>query len=513
MSFTTGLRSLVGITRRKDQQGGVSYLYLYRAPSLLHELRAQTTDEGLYLYFQALIAAISPSEENAPITGARDLIDVDTVVESFDTSETRVTWLPLEVLKKGTAFPEGLWSEAFRLFRAGGLVQDDNDEVLFSGHKQTGGIFRHLDNAPAQTTSWYLAMIFLAQALRVDYARRYQSGRTRDQEYLCLDLVDQAFELRWHNFVSNLSFASMLGDSELDNMFTLVRENVVPAWFGNATALMAKEKLSVVSYKAYVPSDDDTYTRTLAGPNMTYLLREAEAAVNRPFPGSYVALRTVTQRETMFVSAPDAAEAEKARHWAELWPVYNDVHGTIILPSAYLEKPVAYINSATPEVNYATVGVVMAKALSDAIGPDSRWNVTSSDTWWASEASFSYSMLAGCLRQHSDPSVMANPTDPQPKRTRAFKSSLFSWMRAARAALDALREQFRGSNRDADHWEQAQRVFFKRFCLLSCGSERWDSMSPRERCTWPLLSMPEFRDVFKCSNDTLERFDRTCGTL
>ncbi|KAH8032240.1 hypothetical protein HPB51_024017 [Rhipicephalus microplus] len=246
---------------------------------------------------------------------------------------------------------------------------------------------------------------------------------------------------------------------------------------------------------------------------MTYLLREAEAAVNRPFPGSYVALRTVTQRETMFVSAPDAAEAEKARHWAELWPVYNDVHGTIILPSAYLEKPVAYINSATPEVNYATVGVVMAKALSDAIGPDSRWNVTSSDTWWASEASFSYSMLAGCLRQHSDPSVMANPTDPQPKRTRAFKSSLFSWMRAARAALDALREQFRGSNRDADHWEQAQRVFFKRFCLLSCGSERWDSMSPRERCTWPLLSMPEFRDVFKCSNDTLERFDRTCGTL
>ncbi|KAH6923339.1 hypothetical protein HPB50_000424 [Hyalomma asiaticum] len=398
----------------------------------------------------------------------------------------------------------------------GGEAQDaDVDEVLFSGYRQTGGIFRHLDGTPAQTTSWYLALIFLAQALRIDYARRYQSGRTRDQEYLCLDLVNRALELRWHNFVSNLSFAGLAGDPELDDMFALLRENVVPAWFGNATALMAEAKLSTVDYKAYVPSGNGTFTGTQGGYNMTYLAQEADAALSRFFPGSYVALRIVTQRETMFVRPPDAAEAEMARHWAQPWPLYSESHGTVILPSPYLERPLMYLRSATPEVNYATVGVMMAKALADAIGPNSRWNMTaaSADSWWRSEASFSYSMLAGCLRQHSDPNVMTRPMDPQPKRTRAFKSSLFSWMRAARAGLDALRERFRGSNPNSDRWRRAQRVFFKRFCLLSCGSERWDAMSPLERCTWPLLSFPEFRDVFKCRNDTFERFDRACNSL
>ncbi|XP_049511355.1 uncharacterized protein LOC125939889 [Dermacentor silvarum] len=512
MSFATGLHCLVAITRRKKRQGGITYLYLYRTPSLRQELRAQTEDDGLYLYIHSLINLISPSEQNASTAGARDVIDIDSVLESFDTDERKETWLLPEVLKRDTSFPEGVWREAFRSFRVGGLVDVDVDEVLFSGYRQTSSVFRHLDYMPAPATTWYLAMLFLAQALRVDYARRYQSGRTRDQEYLCLDAVNRALELHWHNFVSNLTFAGLVGDSELDVMFRRLREKIVPAWLSNETALMAQEKLSALSYRAYVPSGDDAFTGT-PGYNMTYVAQEADAALSRPFPGNYVALRILTQRETVLARPPDAAEAEMARLWAHPWPVYNEVPGTVILPSAYLDRPLMYARSATPEVNYATVGVVMAKALANAIGPNSRWNATSSGSWWGTEASFSYSMLAGCLRQHSDPNVIANPMDPQPRRSAAFKSSLFSWMRAARAGLDALRDQFRGSNRTEKQWGRAQRVFFKRFCLLSCGSERWDAMSPLERCTWPLLSMPEFRDAFSCRNDTIEHFDSTCASL
>ncbi|XP_075529847.1 uncharacterized protein LOC142563181 [Dermacentor variabilis] len=512
ISFATGLHCLVAITRRKKHQGGIAYLYLYRAPSLRQEFRAQTEDDGLYLYIRSLITLMSPTEEKAAAVGARSVIDIDSVVESLDTDERKETWLLPEVLKRDTSFPEGLWSEAFDAFSVGGLADVHVDEVLFSGYRQTGNIFRHLNDAPAQATTCYLAMLFLAQALRVDYARRYQSGRTRGQEYLCLDAVNRALELHWHNLVSNLSFAGLVGDSELDVMFGLLREKVVPAWLGNATALMAKEKLSALSYRAYVPSGNDA-SRGTPGYNTAYGAQEADAAVSRPFPGNFVALRMMTQRETVLARPPDAAEAEMARLWADPWPVYNEGHDTVILPSAYLNRPLMYTRSATPEVNYATVGVVMAKALSDAIGPNSRWNLTSSGSWWGTEASFSYSMLAGCLRQHSDPNVMANPMDAQPRRSPAFKSSLFSWMRAARAGMDALRDQFRGSNRSEEQWSRAQRVFFKRFCLLSCGSERWDAMSPLERCTWPLLSMPEFRDAFSCRNDTFERFDSACASL
>ncbi|KAK8760781.1 hypothetical protein V5799_027952 [Amblyomma americanum] len=244
--------------------------------------------------------------------------------------------------------------------------------------------------------------------------------------------------------------------------------------------------------------------------NLTYLVERTTSVLDRAFPASYVALRLATHRETVLVAPPEAAEADTARLWAHQWPVYREPHGNVILPVPYLERPLMYAVSSNAEVNYATVGVAVAKALSEAVGPYSRWNVSSSETLWESDASFSYSILAGCLRSHADPYIISHPDEPPPTRSSVYKASVFAWMRSARAALDALRDHIWSEKMTDDRWIRAQRVFFKRFCLLSCGSERTDPMSPLERCTWPLLSMPEFRNVFHCSNSTFERYDSSC---
>ncbi|XP_077492413.1 uncharacterized protein LOC144103619 [Amblyomma americanum] len=508
ISFATGFHSLVGITRRKISPEERIYLHLYRVPSVRQQLQADYMDDNLEHYLKSVLLLISATHEARAI--ARDVIDMDSMVESFDTGETGDVWLDAAVLKQDLGFPAGLWSDAFRLFQAGGLSEADVGDVFFTGFNQTRGVSQYLDGSPTRRTVWYLTVVFLAQVLRFDYARRYLPLGTRNDDYLCLDAVNQALELHWHVFVRNLSFSENSDEPQPDaSIFELIRERIVPDWLGNATVSLAKEKLRLTSFKGFFPAGDG-YNQLPGADNLTYLVERTTSVLDRAFPASYVALRLATHRETVLVAPPEAAEADTARLWAHQWPVYREPHGNVILPVPYLERPLMYAVSSNAEVNYATVGVAVAKALSEAVGPYSSWNVSSSETLWESDASFSYSILAGCLRSHADPYIISHPDEPPPTRSSVYKASVFAWMRSARAALDALRDHIWSEKMTDDRWIRAQRVFFKRFCLLSCGSERTDPMSPLERCTWPLLSMPEFRNVFHCSNSTFERYDSSC---
>ncbi|XP_077529152.1 uncharacterized protein LOC144141471 [Haemaphysalis longicornis] len=529
VSFETGLHAVVGITRRTGRplESG-SYLHFYKTATLREQFLDGSEAEDVESYVDSVVAQVRYLTNNtggptAKYT-ARDVMDADSRLAAMDSGDPDVRWLEVESLKSDKAFPEGVWSEAYHIFGASGLPEADVVHVLFEDYSRTRDVFNYLDGEPAETTGWYLAMMLLSQALRFDFARRFLPPMTRNANYLCLDAVNRALELHWHLFVRELSFFELSNNPEVAEMFEQARDNAIPKWMDyktlgdveDETASLAKRKLNLASFQSYLPPKDVRVRPR--GHNLTYLVPGApwDTPAGKNFPGSYVALRIATQRETMLVRPPDAAEAELARRWADPWPVYAEPQGAVVLPAAYLAKPLMYVGSSAPEANYATVGVALAKALSEAIDPYSRWNVTSSGSFWSPGLSLANNFILFCFVQATGIKLVSERH--LRVQTVAYRRSQFAWMRAARVGLDMLRKAFfNGSKiepRSDAAWTRAQRIFFKRFCLLSCGSDRGIQLSSRERCTWALLGMHEFNEVFECAgNGTVQQYARHCTPL
>ncbi|KAH6939604.1 hypothetical protein HPB50_019944 [Hyalomma asiaticum] len=91
------------------------------------------------------------------------------------------------------------------------------------------------------------------------------------------------------------------------------------------------------------------------------------------------------------------------------------------------------------------------------------------------------------------------------------------WMLAARTAHEALRLatlSFKRAVNWPSYWKKSQRTFFRRFCLLTCGSRDEDNgqtgATQRVLCLLPVSSMPEFFNVFECHNRSTAHRYTTC---
>ncbi|XP_075726496.1 uncharacterized protein LOC142768411 [Rhipicephalus microplus] len=308
----------------------------------------------------------------------------------------------------------------------------------------------------------------------------------------------------------------------MNSVFLSVRQLTIPAWFDAVTASQAHGRVNKTLLETLAPSAGD-----VANANTTYLqigLRSSSAArTQSSFPAKYVLFRALSQREGLLRNPPHWVTARAASLWAELWPVFDVLYDKIFLPAAYLHSPVFYNEPSALPFLYGTVGAAMAKALADVVGPYSRWNASaphqSHDSWWTIAKLFDATLRLGCLRTRVDEDVLRHPYRiPQPKTSEAFKSSTFAWIRAARVAYDAMTDAFKKDSRSGDgahdkHWPEVQRQFFTRFCLMACGTERQDALKPKERCTWPLVSMPEFATAFDCRNDSYKDYQESCVPL
>ncbi|KAL1445193.1 hypothetical protein MTO96_029299 [Rhipicephalus appendiculatus] len=86
------------------------------------------------------------------------------------------------------------------------------------------------------------------------------------------------------------------------------------------------------------------------------------------------------------------------------------------------------------------------------------------------------------------------------------------WMMAATTAFEALRlasRSFRGASNAALYWKPAQQTFFRRFCLLTCGTQEdvaADALTSRLFCLLPTANMPQFAEAFDCPANYEEAF-------
>ncbi|KAH7933439.1 hypothetical protein HPB49_012535 [Dermacentor silvarum] len=518
ISFATGLHSAVVVSRTKNDLS--TFIHLTNAPSIRRVLRAAPTDDDVEAYVADVIRHLTVTSDAVAI--AREVFDVDSEVEIFAEDDVKSVWLTTGELKKDASFAPGLWKQAFGLFTDQGLTVTGDDILLFTGYEQTRKVCQHLAEAQLRSTVWYLIITILAQALRYDFARRFHSTPGQDTGHVCFDAVNAALHLHWHFVLRGIAVTHpAAGIGQLNSMFLNVQRITIPDWLDEETAALARNRVNMISLETLAPSAGDSGVKNA---NTTYLQGEPQqfsaAKSKRSFPGSYVAFRALSQREGVLHNPPHWVNARMASLWAHPWPVYDVLYDKIFLPAGYLDSPVFYNEHAASPFLYGTVGAAMAKALADVVGPYARWNATSPhrshDSWWTTPKLFDAQLRLGCLRTRADEDVLRHPNrNPHPKTSEAFKSSAFAWIRAARVAHDAMRAAIY-SDRDKDsthdrYWPEVQRQFFARFCLMACGTERQDALKPRERCTWPLLGMPEFATAFDCRNASYKELRESCA--
>ncbi|KAL1447709.1 hypothetical protein MTO96_044231 [Rhipicephalus appendiculatus] len=524
ISFATGLHSAVLVARKKDNSS--SFLHFANAPSIRRVLRAPPVDDDVEPYVIDVIRHVSANSDAAAI--ARDVLDMDSEVDNFAEGDVRSVWIGAGELQEDAGFPSGVWRQAFASFADQGLPVADTDVALFTGYEQTRKLLKRLTQVPLRTTAWYLTVTIIAQALRYDFARRFHPTHGHDAPHLCFDAVNDALHLHWHYVWRELSITQPVAGIGrlLNSMFLGVHRLTVPEWLDKATASQAHERVNKTSLETLAPSAGDG---GVANANTTYLQKELQqssaAKAEGGFPAKYVLFRALSQREGVLRNPPHWVTARAASLWAQLWPVFDVLYDKIFLPAAYLDSPVFYNEPSALPFIYGTVGAAMAKALADVVAyflrfVSTRWNASaphqSHDSWWTIAKLFDATLRLGCLRTRVDEDVLRHPYRiPQPKTSEAFKSSTFAWIRAARVAHDAMRDAFNKGSRNGDvahdkFWPEVQRQFFTRFCLMACGTERQDALRPKERCTWPLVSMPEFATAFECRNDSYKDYQESC---
>ncbi|XP_075560194.1 uncharacterized protein LOC142592561 [Dermacentor variabilis] len=218
-----------------------------------------------------------------------------------------------------------------------------------------------------------------------------------------------------------------------------------------------------------------------------------EAADSSPadFPRIHVVLKT---REALrrLDDPPSVGQATFGRHEFTNDVVYSRLLNEVFLPASLRRPPVLYSGQVPREFNMGTVGVLLATQVFHANEPSE----DDLHDWYDQHVG----AFGRCMRE-SKPTAIASQFDALPD-SRLLE--LFILAYSVKVAHRAVRDHYYGYDPYASNFgdvlRKAQRTFFRRFCLLSCGvSAQNDTSESRLACLVPVLSTPEFYEAFGCT--------------
>ncbi|KAH6923214.1 hypothetical protein HPB50_024927 [Hyalomma asiaticum] len=171
--------------------------------------------------------------------------------------------------------------------------------------------------------------------------------------------------------------------------------------------------------------------------------------------------------------------------------VYSRLLNEVFLPASLRRPPILYSGQVPTEFDMGTVGVLMAVQIFHANEPSG----SDADDWYDENVG----AFGRCMRESKLPSI-ASQFDELPQNRLL---ELFALAYSVKVAHRAVRDYYEGLGRDATNFydvlKKAQRTFFRRFCLLSCGDGgRNESTGSELACLAPVLDMPEFYEAFGC---------------
>ncbi|XP_064487642.1 neprilysin-1-like [Ornithodoros turicata] len=489
LSLTDGVASALEIRFRKALNN--TFLHILWGGNLRSKFLLSENNEIFEHHINDVVAA---TKFNATF---QEVLALDRDIGSVPVATMKIYIMPLSAIDDmGPPFSVQFWKNALGAVIPSVKETYDVQPIVATGFAQIKHTLLVLRSVPLRRVKAYLSIYALAAVLAFHFSARYRSLSFVEQTRVCLEATKTALTLHWQTII-NATMPGTKSRDEATKIFSTIKESLsskLPNWMDTRTQAKSKIKLRNVRLRFYRDDVDNTPFGDVP-------------PLEGDFVKDYYSLLAWSRRwQLKFPSSSVLDEQEEAELTGS--PLYSDKHESLFMPTYLQQRPILYSGSVEFYFNYGTLGSLIAKELAEAIGPNEH-NVKilgGHKNWWTSASRQRFDDASKCYK----PSVQRAQVkvDQVPKFTNDLANSLFVWSHAARIAYDSTVKELSTTNYRPTH---AKRIFFVRFCLLSCDSV--DAGAARERCMVPLMHMPEFADVFNCPNISTMSLQQRCSYL
>ncbi|KAH7934237.1 hypothetical protein HPB49_023538 [Dermacentor silvarum] len=333
-----------------------------------------------------------------------------------------------------------------------------------------------------------LIYIFFHIAMEVGrfyYRNKFLYDKPEEAEVICMAASQDVMGYGWMSVFLNLTQALLPAKSRAWPIFVSVRSmssgNLLDAGLDEAdkedvrTALEDVTLIAQYSYSSPLP----TLMANASVPS--------SVQYGTDFASDYTSLKALEAMRRL-QDPPSLEEVLVGESLFTHETTYSRLLNAVLLPPAMQRPPLLYSTKVPLEFDMGTVGVLLSKALFTTGLPSARIG----ESWY----NLNVKKFVDCVQRSVSSASILNPAN----LTVRHGLELFAWARAVRIAHDVMKNRYSGSVADqsyTDIWGNAQRTFFRRFCLLTCSAENAGHES-RLRCLVPLLNMVEFNSAFEC---------------
>ncbi|CAN7937180.1 unnamed protein product, partial [Ixodes hexagonus] len=492
MSLTHGIDILFGVSMKRNVTH--AYLHLSQGKSLAQKLGSASHSNTTLAYLKSVLDEVTHLDPSAN-TSFNYLVSLDSALASHlrqRSSHDEYKLSNLGSINRHLTSEE--WLRAINDVLPRRAVKLNLESVLIAeGLRSISDITRTFEDL-ADFGLVYILVHVLTLTARLDYTRRIVAARPMTITEICLKESQSLFVRTWAEYFQAIMGRYQPSTRATTSIFRLIRREASEehrlAKMDDATKVKAAKLLKTLNLQLYPLSP--------SGSDKLYENRSRSVDSWDDFASAYLEL-SIAERKHAIVDPLYQSDELKNKLLLEGRVVYSAGLHSIAVPAAMDREPVTYPEEVPLEFNLGTLGVLMAKETSRAL---------SSPHLDSESVSSELEVFLKCIRSLADTFNFTLDADGR---------EIYLWARGARLAYDTLKRELNvhssAPNWDR-YWEIAQMTFFRRFCLLSCGSrEAQQQLSGRARCILPLANMAEFASVFKCSSESPMRKVNQCGIV
>ncbi|XP_064487065.1 uncharacterized protein LOC135399214 [Ornithodoros turicata] len=491
LSLKKGLDSVFRLRVVRWRESGV-YLYVTPGKSLGQRLGEETREGNFQLYLSEVIDSLNlTSASNELVNG---IVELDARIEDLtagDEDEQPVRHQVGDLARLSERLSTQDWLTTVNAILAGGIsgLNVGSDFLAWNFNATVKAVDAVLSSME-QVRNNYIYLLVAAELLRFDYARRFK--HYTGVPTFCFGASMRLLTHTWSFLVSRTRDQTRR-DEELvrlyDGIFDVITKSKYNALMDNTTR---DHTVTLLKEVAIVKFSTEEFTLDISADY---------SGVGAPtdFLGSYLPLLEHGTR--LHLQVPLSYDAETLNEIQYLGVLRQlKSSGLVVVPTASKTVPLFYSGQVPSYFNFGTVGYLLAKELSRMIRPFLARDRP--NPMWTPSGISAVEPALQCLK-----GIATNISG-----TTGFGGyeSLFEWSRSVQIAYDAMEKEIktsiRGTVNDHKYRMESRRVFFRRFCLTSCGK------GPA-RCILPLRNMPQFAYAFGCSNNDRMVAERRCDII
>ncbi|KAK8780894.1 hypothetical protein V5799_017765 [Amblyomma americanum] len=392
-------------------------------------------------------------------------------------------------------------------------------QVLISEWESLISIVRYLEGlGDLLLISIYLYLHVLVDSLKLDYHRRLGFKNPESLIEVCLRATQEAVAYAWSIVVRDLEETGEYDVTQAFDLPQLLQLGIADE--NHATLLGQRSNEAVRRFlgRVSVHSYDLSPHVSQVGFHMAAFSYQVTWVVTS-FPAAYSRLRAL--KALLYLSNPPSeADAEASEAFLGEQVVYVTRLDLLVVPGHLRRRPLLYSKEVPLEFSIGSLGFLTAQQLYRATltpVPESRTSAVlkEDDTLLVSKFEDCLKIFFSRLLNASESGrgsrdTRRNTSEPSPKSatmlpTGPAQGELFFASSGLALAYRALRSALSRRHRSASNWYQlwtdAQRTFFRRYCLMACASSSFPGpVDPRLHCALPLATMDEFSWAFGCSS-------------